>query len=156
MIVGSALVHSGNFHPAVARGGDGHDEQTPAQSEVVSGKRVSDLDGFGRGSKNGIRRKCSIGKAIRTATSAAEKHGNRNQCDCPTCKLDDQFRSLNKQRNGITKRIDVETKRLLLCECGELSWCPRRDSNSHDRSRGILSPLRLPIPPLGPLQPGIV
>ena len=28
-------------------------------------------------------------------------------------------------------------------------WCPKRDSNSHDRSRGILSPLRLPIPPLG-------
>ena len=30
-------------------------------------------------------------------------------------------------------------------------WCPRRDSNSHDsNSRRILSPLRLPIPPLGP------
>ncbi len=38
----------------------------------------------------------------------------------------------------------------------KLSWCPRRDSNSHDRSRGILSPLRLPIPPLGPGQPSIV
>ena len=34
-----------------------------------------------------------------------------------------------------------------------LGWCPRRDSNSHDRSRGILSPLRLPIPPLGPDRP---
>ena len=131
-------------------------DQTPAQSEVVAEKRVSDLDGFERGSKNEIRRKCRIGKAIGIATSAAEKHRNWNQCNCPTCKLDDQFRSLNKQRNGITKQMDVETKMLLLCECGEFSWCPRRDSNSHDRSRGILSPLRLPIPPLGPLQPGIV
>lgn len=54
--------------------------QTPAQSEVLAGKRVSDLDGFGRGNKNEIRRRCRIGKAIRTATSAAGKHGNRNQC----------------------------------------------------------------------------
>ncbi len=32
----------------------------------------------------------------------------------------------------------------------EQGWCPRRDSNSHDRSRGILNPLRLPLSPLGP------
>jgi hypothetical protein len=31
-------------------------------------------------------------------------------------------------------------------------WCGRRESNPHDRSRGILSPLRLPVSPrpLGP------
>ena len=28
-------------------------------------------------------------------------------------------------------------------------WCPKPDSNRHDRSRGILSPLRLPISPFG-------
>ena len=28
-------------------------------------------------------------------------------------------------------------------------WCPGRESNPHDRSRGILSPLRLPISPPG-------
>ena len=27
-------------------------------------------------------------------------------------------------------------------------WCRRWDSNPHDRSRGILNPVRLPIPPL--------
>ena len=29
-------------------------------------------------------------------------------------------------------------------------WCPERESNSHSRmDRGILSPLRLPVPPSG-------
>src|SRR5690606_28069816 len=28
-------------------------------------------------------------------------------------------------------------------------WCPRPESNRHALRRGILSPLRLPIPPLG-------
>ena len=80
MTAGSALVHSGNFHPVVAQGGTGMIDQTPAQSEVVAEKRVSDLDGFEQGSKNEIPRRCRIGKAIGIATSAAEKHRNRNQC----------------------------------------------------------------------------
>ena len=28
-------------------------------------------------------------------------------------------------------------------------WCPKPESNRHDRSRGVLSPLRLPISPFG-------
>src|SRR6185312_15639733 len=29
-------------------------------------------------------------------------------------------------------------------------WCSQPESNRHDRSRGVLSPLRLPIPPWEP------
>src|SRR5664279_4916354 len=32
--------------------------------------------------------------------------------------------------------------------CGHLTWCGRRDSNPHGSPHGILSPARLPIPPL--------
>src|SRR5690606_36093038 len=34
----------------------------------------------------------------------------------------------------------------------ERGWCPRPDSNRHALRRGILSPLRLPIPPLGQVR----
>lgn len=78
MTAGSALVHSGNFHPIVVQVGDGHD-RLDARA-IGSCYRKVGLGWVGRGSKNEIRRRCRIGKAIRTATSAAGKHGNRNQC----------------------------------------------------------------------------
>ena len=85
--------------------------------------------------------------------------GNRKQgrfhCDCPTCKLDNRLRSSRRHINRHQANRCYDSKADFL-RLQKLSWCPRRDSNSHDRSRGILSPLRLPIPPLGPGQPSIV
>jgi hypothetical protein len=51
------------------------------------------------------------------------------------------------QSGGVEKK-----KGLQQTDCNPLYllWCPERESNSHScKNRGILSPLRLPIPPSG-------
>ena len=87
------------------------------------------------------------------------RRGNRKQgrfCDCPTCKLDNRLRRSRRHSDRHRQANRCRDKKPDFPRLQQLSWCPRRDSNSHDRSRGILSPLRLPIPPLGPGQLAIV
>ena len=65
-----------------------------------------------------------------------------NQALCQTELLGESFQIWHK---FIIHHITSYVKFYLL----HFVWCPKPDSNRHDRSRGILSPLRLPISPFG-------
>ena len=65
-----------------------------------------------------------------------------NQVLCQTELLGESFQI---QHKIIIHHITSYVKFYLL----HFAWCPKPDSNRHDRSRGVLSPLRLPISPFG-------
>lgn len=57
-------------------------------------------------------------------------------------------------RSPLVNRADTRPSALMECKveemiCVSAKWCPRRGSNPHGRSRGILSPLCLAISPPG-------